>query len=136
MDNTQESIELLQELSDFGFTIAMDDFGTGYSSLAYLKQFALDVLKIDRSFVKDLPRDSDAVSICEAIISMAHSLGLDVVAEGVESDEHMEFMQAHGCKYVQGYFVSKPIPGDEFIAWIGENRQYLPDWGRFNGENS
>lgn len=102
----QESVRNLQSA---GIRIAIDDFGTGYSSLSYLKQLRVDKLKIDRSFIRDVPGDRDDAVITQAIISMATSLNLKVIAEGVETDEQMSFLREHGCDEIQGYWFSKPV---------------------------
>ena len=104
----------LDELHQMGIQLAIDDFGTGYSSFAYLKKYALDVLKIDKSFVDDVPADGDSNEIVSAIISMAKVLKLSTLAEGVETREQLEFLQAHGCDYAQGYYFSRPVPAAEF----------------------
>jgi EAL domain-containing protein (putative c-di-GMP-specific phosphodiesterase class I) len=98
--------------------ISIDDFGTGYSSLSYLKRFPIDVLKIDQSFVRDIPGDADDAAIASTIITMAHSLGLKVVAEGVETREQLNFMREHGCDSMQGYFLSKPLPVEQFESFL------------------
>ncbi|ASU41536.1 GGDEF domain-containing protein [Herbaspirillum sp. meg3] len=116
MQNPQEAVVLLKRMRQLGVTISVDDFGTGYSSLASLKQYPLDTLKIDRSFVKGIPADADDVAITEAIIAVAHKLHLQVVAEGVESQEQHDFLRAAGCDIVQGYLHSKPLSAGEIEA--------------------
>jgi diguanylate cyclase (GGDEF)-like protein/PAS domain S-box-containing protein len=118
MRNPESAVALLQQLKDMGIHIAMDDFGTGYSSLAYLKRFPIDSLKIDRSFVTDVPGDLGDVAINVAIIAMAHSLGLKVVAEGVETREQLDFLRKQGCDEMQGYFFSKPLPVEQVTALL------------------
>jgi len=109
MQNPQEAVVLLQRMRALGVTISIDDFGTGYSSLASLKQYPLDTLKIDRSFVQGIPHDADDVAITEAIIAIAHKLHLQVVAEGVETVEQHAFLRAAGCDIVQGYLHAQPL---------------------------
>lgn len=115
MDNVDQAIETMQGLHDAGFQLAMDDFGTGYSSLSYLKRFPIQKVKIDRSFISDLENDDDSKSITTAIIQMSHSLGLHVLAEGVETEEQLHFLQDEKCDYVQGYYTGRPMPASEFI---------------------
>ena len=105
------------ELRQAGLCFAMDDFGTGYSSLSYLKQFPLDVLKIDQSFVHDCIDDPSDATIIRAIIAMAHGLGLDVIAEGVETVEHLAFLKGEGCHLIQGYLLAKPMPAEKFAQF-------------------
>lgn len=114
MENMEEVIPTLQELRDMGITIAIDDFGTGYSSLSYLKKFPIDSLKIDRSFIQDITDTEEDAEIARAIITLGHSLKLKVVAEGVETQEQMDFLLAKKCDEMQGYFFSKPLPAKEF----------------------
>lgn len=125
MDNTDLAITTLNELSAMGMTLAIDDFGTGYSSLSYLKQFPLNVLKIDRSFVRDVNDDANDAAIVDAIIAMSHRLQLDVVAEGVETKEQLAFLQAHDCERVQGYYFSKPLNFSAFSQFIEQDVQGL-----------
>ena len=111
---------ILTRLAGRGIAISVDDFGTGYSSLAHLKRFPLDALKIDRSFVRDLPHDAEDAAIVHAIVSLARSLGLTVVAEGVEQEEQASFLRDLGCEQVQGFFFGRPVPAAEFEqAWLG-----------------
>ncbi len=108
--------ERLFRFRDAGIQVAMDDFGTGYSSLAYLKEFDIDYLKVDKSFISSLQPDSSEHTLTEAIILMAHKLGLKVIAEGVETGEQHQLLKAMGCDFAQGYYYSRPIPADEFKA--------------------
>jgi EAL domain-containing protein (putative c-di-GMP-specific phosphodiesterase class I) len=110
MKEAEMAANALQNLKAFGVQISMDDFGTGYSSLAYLKRFPLDVLKIDRAFIRDVTTDPDDATITVAMIKLAHSLGLKVVAEGVETRAQLEFLIRHGCDEMQGYYFSQPLP--------------------------
>ncbi len=125
MKNMEESSGILRELKQMGLRVAIDDFGTGYSSLAYLKRFPLDIIKIDRSFIRDIPGDHDNEAITAAIIAMAHSLNLEVIAEGVETEAQLEFLLAHGCYEVQGYLVSRPVPGEEMTQFIGKEPELM-----------
>jgi diguanylate cyclase (GGDEF)-like protein/PAS domain S-box-containing protein len=106
----------LNAVHELGFRIYLDDFGTGYSSLSYLKRFPIDVLKVDKSFVRDMGEDNNDRALVEAIINMASSLGLTVVAEGVETLRQMNLLEKAGCRYVQGYYFSRPVPAEEFEA--------------------
>jgi len=109
MENPQEAVQILQRLGGMGVTLAIDDFGTGYSSLAYLKLFPIDHLKIDRSFVADIETDLNDRAIAFGTIALAHSLGLKVIAEGVETEDQLELLRTNGCDEVQGYLMSKPL---------------------------
>lgn len=113
MANPQESVNILSQLKALGLTIAVDDFGTGYSSLSYLKRLPIDTLKIDREFVRDITHDADNAAITSAIIALAHSLGLNVVAEGVETHEQLNFLAQQGCDQVQGFLLSKPLSAQD-----------------------
>jgi diguanylate cyclase (GGDEF)-like protein/PAS domain S-box-containing protein len=108
----------LTELKRMGVDLAIDDFGTGYSSLAYLQRFPLDRLKIDRSFVRHVVSSTNDAGIVTAIIAMAHQLSFEVVAEGVETDDQLAFLRAHGCDQVQGYLASPPLTAERFVAWL------------------
>lgn len=116
MKNPQEAVLLLGQLSTLGIELAVDDFGTGYSSLSYLKRLPIDKLKIDQAFIQDLPDDEEDVGISKAIIALAKSLNLKVIAEGVETKEQKAFLLEHGCQNIQGYIYSKPIPADEIYT--------------------
>jgi diguanylate cyclase (GGDEF)-like protein len=114
MEHARETIATLDQLKKLGVSLAIDDFGTGYSSLSYLKRFPVDILKIDRSFTRDVPRDADDSAIVTGIIALAHSLRLQVVAEGVETEEQHQFLTKLGCDYIQGFLLSQPVPIGEF----------------------
>lgn len=118
VENPEQTILTLDELKKHGITISMDDFGTGYSSLSYLTRFPLNSIKVDRAFVMNLPGDKDAVAIARAIVSMSQQLGLHIVAEGIETKEQGEFLYGLGCHVGQGYFYSKPVPGETFVEMI------------------
>lgn len=118
MNNPDASIETLQKISDMGISIAIDDFGTGYSSLAYLKRLPINKLKIDRSFVKDLPLDTEDAAITKTIISLCNSLNLKVIAEGVETEEQKNFILQNGCKFIQGYLYSRPLSIEDMTKYL------------------
>ncbi len=118
MEHAEETLRILQRLRALGTRLAIDDFGTGYSSLAYLKRFPVNVIKIDRSFVKDLPDDSDDAAIVTGIIALAHSLRLEVVAEGVETEAQVDFLRGKSCELMQGYLLSEPLPVARFTESI------------------
>jgi EAL domain-containing protein (putative c-di-GMP-specific phosphodiesterase class I) len=118
MNREEELVETLNTIRAKGITLAIDDFGTGYSSLAYLKSFPLDVLKIDRSFVADIEKDEDDRAITSTIIKIAHTLGMQVVAEGVETARQLEFLRLHQCDMYQGFLVSKALSKDEFMEFL------------------
>jgi len=114
MDDTDHALSWFKAIKDMGISLSIDDFGTGYSSLGYLKHFPVDVVKIDRSFVSDLDVAGGDVALIEGIIALAHSLGLRVVAEGVETTEQLEFLRSHKCDLAQGYLFSKPLAAEDF----------------------
>jgi EAL domain-containing protein (putative c-di-GMP-specific phosphodiesterase class I) len=122
MRDVQATSEILDGLDALGVRLAIDDFGTGYSSLAYLKRFPLDVLKIDRAFMPESLHDENVSAIAEASISLGHKLGLEVVAEGVETAAQMRFLHAHECDIVQGYYVSQPRPVDEMARFVTDHQ--------------
>ena len=113
MINSEQTGEILEELRGLGMKIALDDFRTGYSSLSYLQRLPCHVLKIDKSFVKDIAKTPDAASIAKTIVAMAHTLGLKVLAEGVENLEQMEMLKAFGCDEMQGFLFSRPVSPTE-----------------------
>ena len=118
MDNPERAIQTLRQLKSMGIALAIDDFGTGYSSLGYLKRFPIDNIKIDRSFIKDIPRNADDATITRTIIDMTHNLRLRVVAEGVETAAQLDFLRWHGCDEMQGYYFSRPLAEDAFLALV------------------
>lgn len=120
MLDAEKTHGILRESNSLGIAISIYDFGTGYSSLSYLNRLWIDTLKIDIAFIRDVTTNSDSAAIATAIISLAHSLKLNVIAEGLESQEQLEFLRMNGCDEIQGYLVSKPLPLRELVARIGE----------------
>ncbi len=118
MTNPEHATETLRKLKAMGISLSIDDFGTGYSSLAYLKRFPIDCVKVDRSFIKDIPNDVDDMAITKGVIALGHSLRLKVVAEGVETAEQQDFLRANGCDEIQGYLFSKPLPAEEVTVLL------------------
>jgi EAL domain-containing protein (putative c-di-GMP-specific phosphodiesterase class I) len=123
MQNAEITTNALRSLKALGVRIAIDDFGTGYSSLGYLKRFPIDSLKIDRSFIAELPDDHDDASIAQAVIRLSHALRLKVIAEGVENRAQLDFLAASGCDEIQGYYFSRPMPGDQCTAFLRDGRK-------------
>ncbi len=121
MSNPSDSLIILQELDRMGIAIAIDDFGTGYSSLAYLKRLPVDELKIDKSFVMDMEENENDAVIVRSTIDLAHNLGLDVTAEGVENQDTWDTLTILGCDVSQGYFMSKPLAGDQLLLWLNDS---------------
>jgi diguanylate cyclase (GGDEF)-like protein/PAS domain S-box-containing protein len=116
--NIEEMSRKLNDIQSLGISFAVDDFGTGYSSLNYLRQLPIDILKIDKSFVDEIGKNRDDEAISKAVISLAQAMGMKVIAEGVESGEHLEFLKANGCHYYQGYYGSRPLPAAEVEALL------------------
>jgi EAL domain-containing protein (putative c-di-GMP-specific phosphodiesterase class I) len=121
MQNPEHAVELLTRLKAMGIQLSIDDFGTGFSSLNYLKRFPIDSVKIDRSFIQDIPANSDDAAITRAIIAMAHSLRLKVIAEGVETEEQLAFLRDYGCDEMQGFYFSRALPEDEFCRLLRDD---------------
>jgi EAL domain-containing protein (putative c-di-GMP-specific phosphodiesterase class I) len=113
MENPEAAVAIMRELKGLGVRISIDDFGTGYSSLSHLKRLPFDMLKIDKSFIRDITSDPDDAAIVSAVIAMAHTLKLRVVAEGVETEEQMRFLTDEGCDRVQGWLFSRPMPAEQ-----------------------
>ena len=122
MQNAELTINTLLELKRLGVAISLDDFGTGYSSLNYLKRFPIDRVKLDQSFVRDMTRNSEDAAIVRAVISMAHTLKLVVVAEGVETEEQLAFLRQHRCDEIQGFLFSPPVEAAEFRKLLLRNQ--------------
>ena len=125
MDDIGDVKRTLQQLKALGMRVSVDDFGTGYSSLAHLKELPLDGMKIDRSFVADLPHQRGSIAIARAVVQMAQGLSLTVVAEGVENDDQRQFLVDQGCDLLQGELISKPLPADDLVRWIAVHREAL-----------
>lgn len=117
-EKPEEALAVLSRLRDLGLRLAIDDFGTGYSSLAHLKRFPLDLLKIDRGFIHDIPNSGDDMAISSSVIALGHAMGLKVLAEGVETQEQLSFLQDKGCDFFQGYFCSRPLPAEDFARLL------------------
>jgi len=118
VENIEDTIATMSALKEISVQLSLDDFGTGYSSLQYLKKLPLDQLKIDQSFIRDLATDSSDKAIVRTIIAMAQNLDMDVIAEGVETEENRQFLLDNGCTHYQGYLFSKPVPIEQFEALL------------------
>jgi EAL domain-containing protein (putative c-di-GMP-specific phosphodiesterase class I) len=118
MQDANATIATMERLKDVGVLLALDDFGTGYSSLSQLKGLPLDSLKLDQSFVRGLPGDRDDLAICTAVIAMGQALGMNVIAEGVETPEQLAVLRSLGCDQVQGYLFAKPMPAEELFGFV------------------
>jgi len=127
MQDPGKAVAILTEIAMLGVRLSVDDYGTGYSSLAHIKQLPVHELKIDKSFVMGLPDSTDDEIIVRSTIDMARTMGLAVVAEGVESGETLELLQQRGCHYAQGFFISKPLPADELEQWVLNCKYRLGD---------
>jgi EAL domain-containing protein (putative c-di-GMP-specific phosphodiesterase class I) len=125
-DSKEQGVMILKELHSRGATIAIDDFGIGYSSLSYLRRLPVDSLKLDKSFLDSVPFDQQSCAIAKSIINLAHSLNLDVVAEGVESSEQQDFLRRENCQQMQGYFISRPLDAAAMTIWLRDRVSSYP----------
>ncbi|QAU33017.1 EAL domain-containing protein [Janthinobacterium sp. 17J80-10] len=125
MGNPEKSIEIMQSFKALGITLTIDDFGTGYSNLSYLQRFPLDKLKLDQSFVRDMAFSPEALAISQAVLAVAHSLRLKVVAEGVETQEQLQILAKSNCEEMQGYYFSRPLPAEECTRFLSEKRRLI-----------
>ena len=132
--DTEMAATKLERIDDLGVQIAVDDFGTGYSSLAYLKSFPVRRRKVDQSFVRDLSTDADDAAIVEAVIRLGHSLNLEVLAEGVETQGHVDFLRDKGCDGLQEFHFSRPLPQHEFVDWVRGGGVLDGFWAAYTGE--
>jgi EAL domain-containing protein (putative c-di-GMP-specific phosphodiesterase class I) len=123
MSDVALAVELMHSLKALGVNLSIDDFGTGYSSLSYLSRFPIDVLKIDRSFVAEITRGSNGAPIVASIIALAHNLKLDVIAEGVETEEQLDYLRRHGCDQIQGYYFSRPLAAEDFEQLLRQQKR-------------
>ena len=123
LSQNSQPLSNLWALKDLGVTLSLDDFGTGYSSLSYLKQLPIDTLKIDKSFIREIGPNANDNTLVETIIALGHSLGMVMIAEGVESEKHLQMLKQFGCDEIQGYWLSRPLPGEQCLAFIQEHEQ-------------
>jgi EAL domain-containing protein (putative c-di-GMP-specific phosphodiesterase class I) len=119
--NPEHAITILQGLRALGIQLALDDFGTGFSSLRHLQQYPINALKSDQSFIRNIATNERDATITRTVIAMAHSLGLRILAEGVETQEQLDFLREHGCEEVQGFIVSQPLPPEQFIKFVDKH---------------
>ena len=124
MGDPDRAVPALRRVADIGVKLSLDDFGTGYSSLSYLHQFPIDTLKIDRSFVSRIGETEEGREIVHTIMSLAQSLDMEVVAEGVETEQQLQMLRDLRCSYAQGYHLSRPVAGDQFEALLGEKKRW------------
>jgi EAL domain-containing protein (putative c-di-GMP-specific phosphodiesterase class I) len=127
MKDVDYTISMLESLKQMGVQIALDDFGTGYSSLSYLKRLPIDLLKIDKSFVVEVPGDVEDASIISAIVGLAHNLGMQVVAEGVEAKDQLHFLRSINCDYMQGFYFSTPLDEENFVLLLESDKRLQLD---------
>ena len=133
MAHPEQSVPLMERLKEIGVTLSIDDFGTGFSNLSYLRRFPVDRLKIDLSFVREITTDPGSLAISEAIITMSHSLNMQVVAEGVETQGQLDLLGARHCDSIQGFFFSPPVSGEALAALLREDRRLAyPPPGRIH----
>jgi EAL domain-containing protein (putative c-di-GMP-specific phosphodiesterase class I) len=125
MTDAARALRIFSALREQGFRLSIDDFGTGYSSLQYLRRLPVHALKVDRSFIKDVADDRKSLAVCAAVLALGRSLGLEVIAEGVETTGQVEALRAHGCSRVQGFLIGRPMPAASVAAWIKRG-----DWRR------
>ncbi|VAW50878.1 diguanylate cyclase/phosphodiesterase (GGDEF & EAL domains) with PAS/PAC sensor(s) [hydrothermal vent metagenome] len=126
MKDVPHVVSILNQFKEMNIRLSIDDFGTGYSSLSYLKRFPFDILKIDKAFISDIGEDPDDTALCDAIIAMAHSLGLSIIGEGVENKVQFDFLHKRGVEIIQGYYVSEPLVADTFVEFINTSRDLKP----------
>jgi EAL domain-containing protein (putative c-di-GMP-specific phosphodiesterase class I) len=124
MQYSDEAVQILNELAEMGVLIGVDDFGVGFSSLSYLKQLPISFIKIDQGFISGIPTDANDMAITAAIIQLGHSLHLNVIAEGVEEIDQMDFLRKLHCDQIQGYIIGKPNPPDKVVEYIHEKKFY------------
>lgn len=136
MENIEGTVEKLNKLSELGISFSIDDFGTGYSSLSYLKKLPIQTLKIDKSFMQDVTTNYDDAMIVSAVILMAHSLNLKVIAEGVESTEQLDFLLDRKCNEMQGYLFSRPLSADNFAQLFSDNPTYADSFQSIANERA
>ena len=125
MHHAEQTIATLEKINQMGIQLSIDDFGTGYSNLSHLKHFPVQKLKIDQSFVRDIHLDKNSEAIVQAVISLGRAMGLRVIAEGVETEQQLAFLCAHGCDEVQGYYFSKPVSSTEFERLLAEDKRLV-----------